>query len=45
MKMSNLKSGKICTFGKGLAYGFGLKFAFFYRKGPKKVFHDVLDRK
>ena len=23
------KSGKICIFGKGLAYGFGLKFAFF----------------
>ena len=30
MKMSNLKSGKICIFGKGLVHGFGLKFAFFY---------------
>ena len=29
MKMSNLKSGKICIFGKGLVHGFGLKFAFF----------------
>ena len=28
--MSNLKSGKICIFGKGLVNGFGLKFAFFY---------------
>ena len=50
MKMSNLKSGKICIFGKGLVHGFGQKFAFFIlcfldQIGPEKVFHDVLDRK
>ena len=48
--MSNLKSGKICIFGKGLVDGFGQKFAFFYpvfldQIVPEKVFHDVLDRK
>ena len=48
--MSNLKSGKICIFGKELVHGFGQKFAFclfslFRINGPMKIFHDVPDRK
>ena len=49
--MSNLKSGKIFFFAKGLVHGFGQKFAifslscFFRSNTPEKVFHDVLDRK
>ena len=51
MKMSNLKSGKICIFGKGLVKWFWSKICIFFilcfldQIGPEKVFHDVLDRK
>ena len=50
-KISNLKSGKICIFAKGLVHGFGQPFQiffslFFFRSNtPKKVVHYVPDRK
>ena len=48
--MSNLKSGKICLFGKGLVHGFGQKcetfsFSLSRLNIPKKVIHNVSDKK